>query len=290
MDSVDLRRTVADELLAAAEAARDAVIDVDEDADTAVHEFRKALRRARAVLSLVRYALPANERRAARKGLRDARRAVGAARDYTVAPHALAALDLDDAGRAAAHAVLAAASAPVHAETKQALAEGAARTAAQVEVVLAALPAEIEWSTLVDGARAVYREARRARKTAKHSRRDFHRWRRRSKELVYQLALLAKHGGPFVDELHHAVETACDAQGPAVDLIMVRDLAREFRDAADEQGGAALRDAIETRLREAIAEARSAGRKVFRSKPRKLARSLDKAGADRDDAAAEPEL
>jgi hypothetical protein len=81
-----------------------------------------------------------------------------------------------------------------------------------------------------------------------------------------------------------------EAQGPAVDLIMVRDLARAFRDASDEQAGAALREAIESRLGEAIAEARRAGRKVFRSKPGKFARSLEKAAAHRDDAAAEPEL
>jgi CHAD domain-containing protein len=284
----ELRRAIGDELLAAAEAARDAVIDVDEDQETAVHEFRKALRRARAVLSLVGHALPSNERRAARRGLREARSALGSARDLTVAPHAFGTLELDDKARTAATAVLAVATntAPAHDDIRQALAAGAARAAAQVDVVVHSLPAELEWSTLVEGARGVYREARRAHKAAKHSRREFHRWRRRSKELTYQLALLARYGGPFVEELHHAFAAATDAQGAAVDLIMVRDLARTHRDATDDEGGAALREEIETRLRDAISDARQAGRDVFRSKPRKFARSLDKAGqaaADRTD-------
>jgi CHAD domain-containing protein len=277
----DLRRAIGEELLAAAEDARDAVIDVDEDAETAVHEFRKALRRARGVLSLVSRALPAGERRAARRGLRDARRALGKARDHSVAPRTLAALELDPEARLAANAVLevTANSAPPHAVIKQTLADGAARAAAQLDIVVAALPDELEWSTLVDGASAIYRDARRARKAAKHSRAEFHRWRRRSKELTYQLSLLARFGGPFVGELHEAVQAATDAQSPAVDLIMVRDLARTYRDAADDAGGAALREAIETRLRDAMAEARLAGREVYRIKPRKFARSLNKASA-----------
>ncbi len=91
--------------------------------------------------------------------------------------------------------------------------------------------------------------------------------------------MLARHGGPFVAELHQAVATATDAMSIGVDLIMVRDLARAHRDVTDDDGGAALREAIETRLRDAMADARQTGRDVFRSKPRKFAGSLYRAGA-----------
>src|SRR5437660_1577774 len=145
---IELRSAVGEELLAAAEAARDAVLDVDDDQEAAVHAFRKALRRARAVLSLVSPALPSPERRAARRGLREARRALGSTRDLSVAPQALAALELDDHARVAANAVFAVAAnaAPGHSEIAQALAEGAARAAAQVEIVVHALPLELDWS------------------------------------------------------------------------------------------------------------------------------------------------
>jgi CHAD domain-containing protein len=275
----ELHRALGDELQAAAAAARQAAGDVEKDLETAVHEFRKALRRARAVLSLVRYALPAGDRREALRGLREARRALGPARDHTVAPKTLAALELDQAARSAADAVLAAvaAEAPPYDGIKQALSDGAVRAAEHIDAIVGALPPNIEWATLVDGAAAVYRDARRARKAAKHSRRDFHRWRRRSKELTYQLELLSQHGGPLVAELYGALEAATEAQGPAVDLIMVRELARSYRDRCEDVGGASLRQAIDNRLRDAIAEARRLGRKVFRSKPRKFARTLENA-------------
>jgi CHAD domain-containing protein len=277
-DEAELRRVLVDELLSASSAARAAVAEVDGTADTAVHDYRKALRRARAVLDLVAGALPKAERKAIRKGLREARSALGAARDRAVAPEAIASLALAEPERLAASAVLDAASAaaPTPSEIQQALAEGAARAAAQIDVLVALLPTTIEWSTVVAGVRDIYRAARRARKQASRSRRAFHRWRRRSKELTYQLELLARHAGPNVDELHRAVEAATDSQGPAVDLIMVRDLVREHREHAGD-ALSHLRAAISEHLDASITDARKAGRAVFRTKPRKFVRSLAKA-------------
>src|SRR5690348_16664786 len=60
----ELRRVLVAEFAATAEAAREAAGKVDAGAATAVHDYRKALRRARAVLSLVADALPKSERRA----------------------------------------------------------------------------------------------------------------------------------------------------------------------------------------------------------------------------------
>src|SRR5439155_16826159 len=142
-----------------------------------------------------------------------------------VAPETLTQLPLEAVERETAGVVLRTASdaiTPVP-EIKQLLAEGAARTAAQVEALEAALPTTIAWSDVVRGVRDTYDEARRARKAARRSKRAFHTWRRRSKELVYQLELLAGYAGPNLSELHREIEGATSPQGPVVARIMVRD-------------------------------------------------------------------
>ena len=52
----ELRRALIAEFLSAAQGARDAAASVDKDVDDAVHEYRKSLRRARAILALVGWA------------------------------------------------------------------------------------------------------------------------------------------------------------------------------------------------------------------------------------------
>jgi len=90
---------------------------------------------------------------------------------HAVAPDVLTNLSLDEVSREAANAVLANAQAamPTAAEIKQLLAEGAARAAAQVEALEAALPAGISWEVVSDGVRDVFEAAARARSAAKRS-------------------------------------------------------------------------------------------------------------------------
>lgn len=275
----ELRRALVGEFLAAAEAARDAAGSVDKSVHTAVHEYRKALRRARAVLSLVADALPKSERRAVRRALQEARRTLSTARDHAVAPETLAHLTIGEIERETAGAIIATAAEamPPISEVKQLLAEGAARAAAQVEALEAALPQTIEWSTVLCGVRSVYDAARRARGSAKRSKRAFHSWRRRSKELTYQLELLAGYAGTNVAELHREIEHATDTQGPAVDLVMVRDFVRTYGQGVAPEAFEHLIDAINTQLDDLMKDSRSAGRDAFRAKPRKFARRLGKA-------------
>src|SRR5262245_41689584 len=88
-DEAELRRVLVAEFQAAADAARAAAGGVDRNITSAVHEYRKALRRARAVLLLLSDSLPKSERRAVRRALRDARRSLGTARDHAVAPDSI---------------------------------------------------------------------------------------------------------------------------------------------------------------------------------------------------------
>ncbi|HEY1558874.1 MAG TPA: CHAD domain-containing protein [Kofleriaceae bacterium] len=275
----ELRRALVAEFSSAAEAARSAAGSVDRGSTEAVHAYRKALRRARAVLALVGRALPKSERRAVRRALREARRSLGVARDHAVAPETLAALPLGTEQRDIAAAIVhtAAESVAPAPEIKQLLAEGAARTAAQVEALEAALPAGVSWSVVARGLRGTYDAARRARKAAKRSKRSFHEWRRRSKELVYQLELLASLGGANVSELHHEIEGATDPQSPAVDLIMLRDYVDTYSQGLAPAALESLIDAIDAQLDEVAAAARKAGKLAFAKKPRRFARRVTKA-------------
>jgi CHAD domain-containing protein len=275
----ELRRALVGEFAATADAAREAAGKVDANLNTAVHDYRKALRRARAVLTLVAGALPKSERRAVRRALQEARRGVSPTRDHAVAPEVIHGLALDEVSRDAANAIIenAKAALPPNPEIKQLLAEGAARAAAQVEALEAALPANLEWDTIEKGVRNTYDAARRARRSAKRSKRQFHTWRRRSKELTYQLDVLASLAGGHVTELAHEIEGVADTQSPAVDLVMVRDFVRTYGQGIAPEAYDQLVHAIDGQLDDLMRDSRSAGREAFRQKPRKFARRLAKA-------------
>jgi CHAD domain-containing protein len=275
----ELRRALVGEFAAAADATREAASKVEANITAAVHDYRKALRRARAVLSLLAGALPKSERRAVRRALQEARRGLSPTRDHAVAPEVIHGLALDEVSRDAANAIVANAQValPPTAEIKQLLAEGAARAAAQVEALEAALPATIDWDTIEHGVRETYDAARRARRAAKRSKRQFHTWRRRSKELTYQLDVLASLAGGRVTEMAHEIEGVADTQSPAVDLVMVRDFVRAYGQGIASEAYDQLVQSIDGQLDDLMRDSRSAGREAFGQKPRKFARRLAKA-------------
>jgi CHAD domain-containing protein len=275
-NDAELRRALIGEFSSASDAAREAAGKAD--LASAVHDYRKALRKARAVLSLVAAELPKSERRAVRRALQEARRAVGHARDHVVAPETLATLPLGEVEREAANAILKTAdeAKPAAAEIKQLLAEGAARTAAQLEALQAALPPELAWKTVVKGIKAVYAEARHARRAAKRSKRAFHAWRRRSKELSYQLDVLGGFAGSHVHELHAEIDGVADTQSPAVDLVMVRDFVRQYGQGIAPEALDQLVAAIETQLDDLMSDSRSAGKSAFTKKPQQFGKRLTK--------------
>ncbi len=278
-DPAGLRNALLQEFERGVQTAKDAVIAVDQSPTTAVHDARKGLRRARAVLELLSGALPKGERRAVAKALQDARRALSTIRDHAVAPETLGALALDDQDRVTAKRILdnAAEALPAVQEIKQLLAESAARAAAQAEALTAALPAEVELDTLLDGIRGVYAEARHARDSAKSSKPWFHAWRRRSKELGYQLELVASHAGPRLAAIHSEIDGITDTLGPAVDLIMVREFVSTYNQGVSDDDLDHLKSAIDSALGDLMKDTRKAGRDSFAMKPRKLAKRLEKA-------------
>jgi CHAD domain-containing protein len=275
-DPVALRGALIRAFEAAAHDARDAVGAIDTGAPSAVHTSRKALRRARAVLGLVAGALPKSERRAVKAALQEARRALSTVRDHAVAPETLAHLALTDDDRQTASRVLAnaAEAMPATTEVKQLLAESAARAAAQAEALQAGLPHEVDWETVVDGIRTTYGEARRASAAAKRSKTEFHTWRRRSKELVYQLEVIVDHAGPRIAAIHSELSGVTDTLGPAVDLIMLREFVATYGQGVPAEAIDHLRDSIDGHLDELMKTACKAARDAFRQKPRKLEKRI----------------
>jgi CHAD domain-containing protein len=278
-DPARLRAVMVEEFRRAADAARHASTDLTAGTTVAVHSFRKALRHARAVLELSAGALSKGEASTLRRALRDARRSVSTVRDHAVAPEALATLELGPDERQVADAVLASAAAgvPTAAEIAQLLAEGAAAAATQAEAFEAALPATLEWSTIADGLAGVYRTARRARRRGKRSRRGFHTWRRRTKELAYQLELFARHAGARVAALRDRFVEISDRIGPTVDLIMLREYVATHGEALPAEGLAGLDRAIDAQLRALMTSTRKGSREAFARGGRKLARQVTRA-------------
>jgi CHAD domain-containing protein len=278
-DAADLRKTLVREFAASVQDAKDAAAAVEDGPTKAVHDARKALRRARAVLALVAGALPKSERRAVGKALQEARRALSTARDHAVAPETASQLALGDEDRMTAKRVLdnAAEALPAISELKQLVGESAARAAAQLEALEAALPQELEWDVVVEGLQETYGEARRARRAGKSSKPWFHTWRRRSKELGYQLDLLAEHAGPRLAAIHSEIDGVTDTLSPAVDLIMLREFVTTYGQGIPADDIDHLKTAIDAQLADLMKDARRAGRDTFRQRPRKFGKRLSKA-------------
>jgi CHAD domain-containing protein len=278
-DPIELRGKLVAEFTRAVAAAKDAVAAADRGTRSAVHDSRKALRRARAVLSMIAGALPKSERRAVRAALQEARRSLSTVRDHAVAPETLGAMTLGDDERETAKRVLdnAAEAIPALVEIKQLLAEAAARAAAQAEALAAALPPEISWAVVVDGIAEVYGDARRARRAAKRSKQWFHTWRRRSKELVYQLDFVASHAGARTLAIRAELDAVTDLLGPGVDLIMVREFVETHAQGIPSDAIEHLRDDIDKQLDDVMKNARKAARDAFSQKASKFARRLAKA-------------
>ncbi len=277
-DPAALRAKLLGEFHAAVGAAREAVGKADTSTTDAVHSQRKALRRARAVLSLMAHALPKSERRAVKAALQDSRRSLSTIRDHAVAPALFAEIQLDAEDRDTGKRVLdnAGEAVPPTAEIKQLLADAATRAAAQGEALEAALPPELSWNTVLDGLATVYGEARQARRRAKRSKQWFHTWRRRTKELGYQLELVADLAGPRTLAVQAEIESVSDLLGPAVDRVMLREFIETHGLGIATDAVARLRDTIDGQLDDLMKSSRKTARDSFSQKPAKFARRISK--------------
>ena len=277
-DHRGVRTRLLREFRVAVDAARTAAATSGQDFITAVHEYRKALRRARALVELVGATLPKHERKSILEALRDARSALSAARDHAVAPGVLGAMALGEPERAVADAVLLAATqaSPADSDGEILLREGAARAAAQADALEAALPVFDE-RVIFEGLASTYRKARRARRRAKRSMAQFHRFRRRLKELSYQFEFIADLGGVRLHTFKDAYAGISAPCGAVADLVMSREFVATYGGPRNTEQLEGLDSAMVAQIRDGVIAERLASRDLFAMRTKKFAKKMARA-------------
>lgn len=250
-----------------------------DDLDEGVHELRKALRRARAIVRLVADTLSRDDRRDLSRALVEARRTLSASRDLAVAPAALVGIELAEGDRAAAEAIVAGArdGGPAGDALRAHLDEAGSRVAPLADVMAAALPVDVSWGDLADGLAETYRRARRSLRRARRSHTAFHDFRKRTKELTYQLDVLATGTDGRATAMRRELADLGDELGAVVDVIMLRGFVAAHAGDADPATVASLTAAIDAELARIVKAARRRAKPLFERAPTKFARRVRKA-------------
>lgn len=244
----------------------------------AVHGFRKSVRRARALVRLLRPALPDPTRLALEHTLRDATRGTTDLRNSEILPAAMQALDgLKRRPFAALRAELAARQAAMRhsGEIAPALHDGAAALPGLVPVFAAALDANLTWEVLGASLSVTYRRARQSlRKATKHPNNQLiHDCRKCARDLRDQLAYVLQddaHGAARHDEMANLVKDL----GAVTDLIALREWSRTYGAEVDERGTRVLTWTIKARMTSEFGTLAEQGQKLFQRKPKHYAAAI----------------
>jgi CHAD domain-containing protein len=245
------------------ERAREAALEAPSDPVTAVHEFRKCIRRGEAVIRLVAQALPVQVSRELRRGLKRAMKGTSSLRDTDVELQTIAGLELGPELRPTLDRLL----------TLVAQDRDAAREEARAAKLLAAnkaaldslpgllaesLPADLSWNALEWGFGTTYRAARRALRAAEAKLSDdrVHTFRLKAKPVRYQLEVLGDGWGKEAPEVRKAVEEVTRQLGAVADLVAVckrlRERRRELAGAEPGRARRALGEMVRARSVEAL--------------------------------------
>jgi CHAD domain-containing protein len=201
------------------------------DPAEAVHQARKAIKKERALLRLMRGAVSPRRRRAQNTALRDAARRLSGTRDAVVMVGALDDLAERYAGQVPQATFLSlrnriAAETPVLADLSG---EGpevrAASQLAQVSAELAGWRLRRDgFAAIDDGLMRTYRRGRRTFAVARRHRKveNLHNWRKRVKDLWYELQLLAPVCGSVVAGHASDAQELGDLLGDDHDLAVLR--------------------------------------------------------------------
>lgn len=264
--------------------------ETDEDLGTAVHETRKGLKRLRAAVRLGRDELGDEAYRRENVAFRDAGRRLGAARDTRVLLETFDALADRYPNEAPPERYERFKRTLVgqHGAAQRRLHAGAA-----IDEVLGELrracarvgdwPLEREGlETLAPGFKRIYRGSRRAYRTARRepSTENLHELRKRAKYLWYAAQIVRSAATKKMKRIARRAHELSDLIGEEHDLALLAERAHERRDRFPEgTAPGELAALTERRRAELRREALDLGRRLFRKKPRKVARSLEKSGA-----------
>lgn len=247
--------------------------------DASVHNARKRLKEVRALLRLVRDALREKEFHRENKTLRDAARPLSEVRDSTALLEALQSLQKHYAGAVNKNTFEAAKKALRHRRAnirKRVLLKGKALSRAAVVVRKVRNRAEIwdlqggSWQVLQAGLQRAYKRGHRAMTDASKDSTDanLHEWRKRVKDLRYQLELLKPLWPEDMKATAGQAETLTDLLGDDHDLAVLRDLLdNELKETVTKEASETLKGLIDSRRADLQNSAMSLGEKLFAESP-----------------------
>jgi CHAD domain-containing protein len=256
-------------------------------ADEALHSARKAIKRARAALRLLRDCLGETAYRKENTALRDAGRQLAPARNAKALVDTFSALR----GRHAAeldHSRYDAPASWLHIQRLDARAsfdrESVAlrscigvltqcRERARRTMTAGVLPAKV-----IAGLRRIHRAGRKAfaRAITAGTPEVLHEWRKRVKYLSNALDILGVSAGHPLSDMHRRAVTLADRLGDDHDLAeLARYFASDANIALDPAGKEELARLIERRREKLKKRAFALGEKIYAEKPRHLAARLD---------------
>lgn len=248
------------------------------DAD-AVHEIRKATKRLRALVRLLRRALGERRYRSDNGAFRDGARALSGRRDADVLVATADAL-ADGPGGLCGPA-LDRLRATVRAARRDAAANGAGAATDSVDAEMARARRRVgrwpiddaDWTTLAAGLERLYRRSRRCWRRAERAPdvEALHEWRKRVKDLRYVLEMLAPMWPAVVGTLAEELDDLADDLGDDHDLAMLRGVAAGIDDKRQRRALVALVDARRAQLQRRALER---GRRLHGEQPDAFVRRL----------------
>jgi CYTH domain-containing protein/CHAD domain-containing protein len=255
-----------------------------EDLAAAIHGARKDLKKLRAVLRLVRADLGEKRFRAENRRFRDAGRLLSASRDAEVKLETLSGLEerfggeLPVAAALAWNEALSAEREAIATATDDGCGAKIAAAAEQIEAGGARIPAwklkHASWKLIEPGLDRSYREGRTALRRARKSRDpdSVHEFRKRAKDLWYELRLLAgSWPGPLEENAAKAHQLS-ELLGDHHDLaVLAEDLEARVGIVAERD---AIRALIERRQEELLDQALGLGERLYAEKPKHYRRRL----------------
>jgi CHAD domain-containing protein len=280
--TLGIRRIAAGRAEKAAEALERAA--AGEDFAASIHAARKDLKKLRGVLRLVRSELGDDLYRAENRRYRDAGWLLGRTRDAEVKVETLTALR-ERFGEELPPDLLAAWLAALERERDRIAAQvsgeeggsGLAEAKAAIEGGQEEIPRwpleSDSWQLVEAGLMRAYGRGRRAMKSACADPTDenVHEWRKRAKDLWYQLRILRDTWRPVLGETAGQAHELADLLGDHHDLtVLAEDLASR-RLAGDHD---AVTDVIERRRQRLFEDAVAVGSRLYAEKPKAFARRM----------------
>jgi CHAD domain-containing protein len=246
-----------------------------------IHSARKDLKKLRSVLRVVRPVIGKERFRIENKRYRDAGRRLSSSRDAEVKLETLAALgerfggELPDGTVQAWTRLLS--------EDRDELGDEDA-VAVQIESAIGEIevgrdeigrwrPSAKSWDLFAPGIERTYRRGRREMKRvrAKRGTEDVHRWRKRVKDLWYQLRIVRKMWPALLGETADQAHELADLLGDHHDLTVLHEDLKAREELSDEK---ALATVIERRQDELVDSALDLGARLYAEKPKALLRRL----------------